>query len=87
MEQLRKLAIAEQEFQRRQVRRQVGAGSGWVICTLAGELVDVSIEAGAPRDVTLQRLGRQVIDAIDETLVYVGRLRRKEVDECVSKEW
>lgn len=87
MEQLRKLAVAEEGFRRRYVRRQIGAGAGWIVCSLAGEVTEIAIDASAPRNVTLNRLGRQVVDAVGEALIHAGRLRGAEIDECIDKDW
>ncbi len=87
MEQMRKMAVVEERFRHRHVRRQIGAGAGWVTCSVAGELVDISIEASAAREVTVGRLGGQVFDAVSGVYAEAARLRGEEIDGCIRKEW
>lgn len=85
LEQLQRLAVAQDDFQKKRFRRRIGPGSGWVVCRMTGEVIGVSIDPSISNMTNRQRLASQIVAAVHEAQAYAERARDREIGEL--NEW
>ncbi|MFL6054209.1 MAG: YbaB/EbfC family nucleoid-associated protein [Actinoallomurus sp.] len=79
IEAYNKVAKINRLCKRRYLSQDVGNGSGKVVMSVDGSKFDVQLDTNAPRQVGLDRLARQVVDAISQAEQQAEQVRNREL--------
>ena len=81
IEAFNKLVEARKNFSRLRVRQEIGSGSGFVAMNVDESDIGIDIEVSAPRQVGVERLARQVLEAVHAVEKRASVVRRQYLDE------